>query len=71
MRLQHSPTPNPVLGYFVISVPLSCVCHASAISFSFLGAVRFLRIQNEMARGHAVAGGWEIKCAGTLTTLVR
>lgn len=71
MRLQHSPTPNPVLGYFVISVPLACVCHASAISFSILGAVRYLRLQNEMARGQAVAGGWEVKCAGAITTLVR
>ena len=70
MRLTHSPNPNPVLGFFVVSIPLSCDCHSTAIILSALGAIRFLRYQQEMARGHAVAGGWEIKFVGTLTTLV-
>lgn len=71
MRLQHSINPSPVLGFFVVSVPLSCVCHATAIAISTLGAFRFLRYQKEMARGSAVSGGWEIKCVGMLATLVR
>lgn len=70
MRLQHSLTPNLVLGYFVISVPLSSICHIAAITIAFLGALRFIRVQNEMARGQAIAGGWEIKCVGTLASLV-
>jgi hypothetical protein len=69
-RLQHSLHPNPVIGFFVVSVPLSCVCHASAVLISAFGAIRFLRLQKEMARGYAIAGGWELKCVGTLTTLV-
>jgi len=70
MRLQHSLNPNPVLGYFVVSIPLSSVCHGSAIAVSAFGAIRFFRYQREMARGYAVCGGWEIKAIGTLTTLV-
>lgn len=70
MRLQHSLAPSPIIGFFVISIPLSCVCHGTAIVITALGALRFLRCQKEMARGYALAGGWEIKCIGTLTTLV-
>lgn len=70
MRLQHSITPDPVLGYFAVSVPLSSACHASAIAVSLLGAIRFFRYQKEMARGYAVCGGWEIKTVGTLATMV-
>ncbi|EXJ79049.1 hypothetical protein A1O3_08550 [Capronia epimyces CBS 606.96] len=70
LRIQHSLAPNPIIGFFVVSVPLSCVCLGTAIVISTLGALRFLRCQKEMARGYAVSGGWEIKCIGTLTTLV-
>ena len=70
MRLQHNSTPNLTLGYFVVSVPLSSICHVAAMVMAILGAVRFLRVQNSMARGYAVAGGWEIKVAGTMATLV-
>lgn len=70
MRLQHNLTPNLALGYFVVSVPLSSICHVAAMIIAILGAVRFLRVQNEMARGYAVVGGWEIKFVGTLATLV-
>lgn len=70
MRLHHSPNPNPVIGFFVVSIPLSCVCHASAIVISAIGAARFLRHQREMARGFALSGGWEVKCVGILATLV-
>ncbi|EXJ96397.1 hypothetical protein A1O1_01523 [Capronia coronata CBS 617.96] len=70
LRLHHSLTPNPVIGFFVVSVPLSCVCHVTAIIISALGALRFLRYQKEMARGYAVSGGWEIKCVGILATLI-
>lgn len=70
LRLQHSLAPNPVIGFFVVSVPLACVCHGTAIIISTLGALRFFRLQREMARGYAVVGGWEVKCVGALTTLV-
>ncbi|KIW17615.1 hypothetical protein PV08_04810 [Exophiala spinifera] len=70
MRLQHSLTPNPVLGYFAVSIPLSSACHASAIVVSVLGAIRFFQYQKEMARGYAVSGGWEIKTVGTLAAMV-
>ncbi len=70
MRLQHTLNPNPVLGFFVVSVPLSCVCQGSAIAISALGAIRFIRYQKEMARRYAVSGGWEIMSVGTLGALV-
>ncbi|KIX97786.1 uncharacterized protein Z520_06564 [Fonsecaea multimorphosa CBS 102226] len=69
-RLNHSLHPNPHLGFFVVGVPLSCVCHGSAILISGLGAFRFIRYQKAMARGYALSGGWEMTCIGMLTTLV-
>ncbi|EXJ53590.1 uncharacterized protein A1O5_13157 [Cladophialophora psammophila CBS 110553] len=69
-RLNHSLEPNPHLGFFLVGVPLSCVCHASAILISGLGALRFIRYQKAMARGDALSGGWEMTCIGVLTTLI-
>ncbi|KAI1614289.1 hypothetical protein EDD36DRAFT_222327 [Exophiala viscosa] len=70
MQLQHSLHPNPVLGFFVVSVPLSSVCHGSAILISILGASRFFHWQQEMSRGYALFGGWELHSVAVLTTLV-
>ncbi|KIW26293.1 uncharacterized protein PV07_09398 [Cladophialophora immunda] len=69
-RLNHSLHPNTNLGFFVVGVPLSCVCHGSAILISGLGALRFIRCQKAMARGYALSGGWEMTCIGMLTTLI-
>ncbi|EON62125.1 hypothetical protein W97_01344 [Coniosporium apollinis CBS 100218] len=59
-RLQPSPNPDPVLGYFVLGIPLAAVFICAAIVVTVLGAWRFWRQQNAMVRGRIHAGGWEI-----------
>ncbi|KAF7195206.1 hypothetical protein HII31_03412 [Pseudocercospora fuligena] len=59
-RLQHSPTPNPVFGYFVLSKPISGILQCLALAMVLLGAIRYFRQQAAMARGMVHAGGWEI-----------
>ena len=69
-RLQHSPHPDPDLGFFVLSKPISCIFHASAICVALLGSVRFFRQQHAMAIGTVKAGGWEIMVIGVYVLLV-
>ncbi|KAF2088104.1 hypothetical protein K490DRAFT_14760, partial [Saccharata proteae CBS 121410] len=61
-RLQHSPTPDPVLGYYVLGIPLGACFIIAAILVAAIGAFRFWRQQNAMTRGKVLAGGWEIYC---------
>lgn len=69
-RLQHSPTPDPTFGYYVLSKPISCIFHASAAGVAILGAVRFFRQQHSMAIGKVYAGGWELMLIGAYVLLV-
>lgn len=69
-RLQHSPHPDPTLGFFVLSKPISCIFHASAICVALLGSVRFFRQQHAMAIGSVHVGGWEILVIGVYVLLV-
>lgn len=69
-RLTHSLNPDPELGFFVVSVPLSSVCHTMALLITSLGCYRFLHWQAEMARGSAISSGWEITVASVLSFLV-
>ncbi|KAL8681643.1 MAG: hypothetical protein Q9186_002240 [Xanthomendoza sp. 1 TL-2023] len=59
-RLQHTENPNPVFGFFVLGIPLSCICTGAAILINLLGAYRFWRQQNAMLRGKIQCGGWEV-----------
>ena len=59
-RLQHSPTPNTVFGYYVLGKPLACICQGSAMCTLVLGSFRAWRLQNAMVRGKAITGGFEI-----------
>ena len=59
-RLQHTEKPNPIFGYFVLGIPLSCICTGAAIFTNLLGAYRFWRQQNAMLRGKILCGGWEV-----------
>ncbi|KAI5366284.1 hypothetical protein Slin14017_G039240 [Septoria linicola] len=59
-RLQHSHSPDPVFGYFVLSIPLSVIFQCSALLVVVLGAVRYWRQQEAMAIGKVFAGGWEL-----------
>jgi hypothetical protein len=59
-RLQHSPTPNPDFGFFVLGKPLACTCQGAAIYALMIGAFRTWRNQNAIVRGKAITGGIEI-----------
>lgn len=69
-RLYRSLSPDPVLGFFVVSVPLSSVCHIMALLTTLLGCYRFLHWQAAMARGKAISSGWEITVVSVLSILV-
>lgn len=70
MRLTHSDTPDPVLGFFVVSVPLSSMCHIMALLITGVGFYRFLHWQSEMAKGNAISSGWELITIYILSMLV-
>jgi hypothetical protein len=59
-RLQHSPQPNLLFGFYVLGKPLSCICHGAAIYTLGIGAFRTWRSQNAILRGKAISGGFEI-----------
>jgi uncharacterized membrane protein YidH (DUF202 family) len=70
LRLNHTQQPNLVIGYFIVSMPLSLICHGYAVVITTLGAVRFLRHQKSMAQGKALSGGWEISSTALIVLLV-
>ncbi|TEY49818.1 hypothetical protein BOTCAL_0283g00040 [Botryotinia calthae] len=59
-RLQHSPTPNPLIGFFVLGKPLACICQGAAIITLLVGSIRSWRHQNAIVRGKALSGGFEV-----------
>jgi len=59
-RLQHSPIPNTLFGFFVLGKPLSCICQGAAIYTLVIGVFRVWRAQNAIVRGKAITGGFEI-----------
>ncbi|KAI7167469.1 hypothetical protein KC316_g11932 [Hortaea werneckii] len=59
-RLQHSPSPDPVYGYYVLGKPIASIFHASGLGVVLVGAVRFFRQQSAMSIGKVHAGGWEV-----------
>lgn len=59
-RLQHSPTPNALFGFYVLGKPLACICQGAAIYALMIGAFRTWRTQNAIVRGKAITGGFEI-----------
>lgn len=69
-RLQHTETPNKIFGFFVLGIPLACVCIGAAIIVLLLGAYRFWRQQNAILRGKVHAGGWEINIISIVVFLV-
>jgi uncharacterized membrane protein YidH (DUF202 family) len=54
------------LGFSRVGVPLSITCHCVAIVVALVGAYRFWRQQNAIARGKVHAGGWELNSVGIL-----
>ncbi len=69
-RLQHSPTANPIFGYYVIGKPLAGICQALALYTLLLGAFRFWRLQHAIVRGKTLSGGFEIVLIGLGVLLV-
>ncbi|TGO16024.1 hypothetical protein BTUL_0033g00620 [Botrytis tulipae] len=63
-RLQHSPTPNPLIGFFVLGKPLACICQGAAITTLLVGSIRSWRHQNAIVRGKALSGGFEVIIIG-------
>ncbi|CAP79847.1 Pc12g02200 [Penicillium rubens Wisconsin 54-1255] len=75
-RLQAAEALADRLGFRRVGTPLSVACHCVAILVALVGAYRFWRQQNAIARGKVFAGGWELNSVGillgciTLTVLI-
>ncbi|RAO67366.1 uncharacterized protein BHQ10_003378 [Talaromyces amestolkiae] len=72
-RLQSSKSsgapggPSSRLKFASVAVPLSVAYQTCAILVALLGAYRFWRQQNAIARGKVLSGGWEIHGIGFMT----
>ncbi|PGH28698.1 hypothetical protein GX50_08567, partial [[Emmonsia] crescens] len=62
--LQNRQKPDTAFGFYAVGRPLACACHACAIAVAAVGAHRFWRQQNALARGKVHAGGWELNLSG-------
>lgn len=69
-RIQHSMSPDPQIGFYVVGKPLSVVFIGMAIFVLLVGAIRFLRLQNALVRGKALVGGWEVFAVMAMSALV-
>jgi len=69
-RLNKSPLPGAAFNFYDVGVPLACCCYMVAILLTVIGMLKYLRCQNLMAQGMALAGGWEILTAGGVALLV-
>ncbi|PGH18175.1 hypothetical protein AJ80_04562 [Polytolypa hystricis UAMH7299] len=66
--LQEAPSQKPgPFGFYEVGLPLACVCYGVAIVMAFVGAIRFWRQQNALARGKVYVGGWELGAAAIFT----
>ena len=69
-RLQHTLNPDQTLGFYMAGVPLATACNGAAAVVVLLGAYRFWRQQNALARGKVHAGGWEVMAIGVVVLVV-
>jgi uncharacterized membrane protein YidH (DUF202 family) len=58
-RLQNAPSPTGVISLYILAIPLACICQGAALLTALTGSHRYWRMQNAMARGQALAAGWE------------
>ena len=70
-RLQRPAGPVNRLSFHEVGVPLSVACHCVAVIVAFIGAFRFWKQQNAMARGKIYSGGWELNSVGAFLFMVR
>ncbi|KAF3391077.1 hypothetical protein DPV78_011098 [Talaromyces pinophilus] len=73
-RLQSSSAgapggPTSGINFRSVGIPLSVAYQTCAILVSLLGAYRFWRQQNAIARGKVLSGGWELLGIGFMTFL--
>ncbi|WPB01722.1 uncharacterized protein RHO25_006353 [Cercospora beticola] len=70
-RLQHSPNPDPVFGFYVLSIPIAVILQSAALIVVVIGAIRYWRQQDAMAvYGKVVSGGWELGVVGVGSLLI-
>ncbi|KAJ5400283.1 hypothetical protein N7465_010772 [Penicillium sp. CMV-2018d] len=69
-RLQRPSHTVDRLSFYEVGIPLSVVCHFVAVVVALIGAFRFWRQQNAIARGKVYAGGWELNSVGILLFMV-
>jgi len=70
-RLQRPGGKVDRLSFHEVGIPLSVACHFVAIAVALIGAFRFWKQQNAIARGKVYAGGWELNSLGILLFIVR
>jgi hypothetical protein len=67
-RLQTAQSTR--FDFYTVGIPLSVAFQSCAVLVAVMGAYRFWRQQNAIARGTVFAGGWEINCIGLLSLFV-
>jgi len=60
LALQPDSSADMVLTYYALGKPLSITFQIGALLLAVIGGYRFWRQQLSMARGKALAGGWEV-----------
>jgi uncharacterized membrane protein YidH (DUF202 family) len=58
-RLQNGPSPGQAISLYVLAIPLASICQGAALITALTGGHRYWRQQNAMARGQALASGWD------------
>ncbi|CAI7621387.1 unnamed protein product [Penicillium viridicatum] len=69
-RLQRPSHTVDRLSFYEVGIPLSVTCHFVAVVVALIGAFRFWKQQNAIARGKVYAGGWELNSVGILLFMV-
>ncbi|KGO73834.1 protein of unknown function DUF202 [Penicillium italicum] len=70
LRLQRPSKKVDRLSFHEVGIPLSVTCHFVAVVVALIGAFRFWRQQNAIARGKVYAGGWELNSVGILLFII-
>ena len=68
--LQHSHSPDPVFGFYVLGKPLAAAMQVIAIVVSLMGMARWWGWQQSLLRGKAVSGGWQLSLVAILVFLL-
>ncbi|KAK4861317.1 hypothetical protein LT330_004233 [Penicillium expansum] len=69
-RLQRPLEKVDRLSFHEVGIPLSVTCHFVAVIVALIGAFRFWRQQNAIARGKVYAGGWELNSVGIFLFMI-